>query len=85
LRIDRFVLRNLKIAAPSECAYDKHEQECELDTFSELIEKEFEQRPPHSINEARSRIHELTGILRSLTQVTEFLKKRISLPENRKR
>jgi hypothetical protein len=62
---------------PAVYAYEKHKQECELDTYSELIEKEFEQRPPHSINEARSRIHELTGILRGQTQITEFLKKKV--------
>jgi transposase len=64
--------------------YEKHKKECELDTHSALIEKEFEQRPPHSIKEARARIAELTGITRGLTQVEEFLKKRLSLFEGRK-
>jgi len=64
--------------------YDKHKRECELDSHSELIEKEFEQRPPHSIKEARVRIAALTGITRGRTQVEEFLKKRLSLFESRK-
>jgi transposase len=55
--------------------YEKHKRECELDSYRELIEKEFEQRPPHSIKEARARIAELTGISRGRTQVAEFLKK----------
>jgi transposase len=64
--------------------YEKHKKECELDTHSILIEKDFEHRPPHSIKEARARIFELTGITRGKTQVEEFLKKRLSLSEGRK-
>jgi len=30
--------------------------------YSELLEKEFEQHPPQSINEASDRIEKLTGI-----------------------
>jgi hypothetical protein len=64
--------------------YKKHKRECELDTHSELIEKEFEKHPPQSINEASARIETLTGgIKRSLTQIRTFLKKRLSLFEDR--
>jgi len=56
--------------------YAKHKQECELDAYGDLIDKEFVQRPPQSIKEARARIAELTGITRGMTQTTEFLKKR---------
>ena len=55
--------------------YEKHKRECELDAHSELIEKEFEQRPPQSIKEARARIGALTHLTRGMTQVSEFLKK----------
>jgi transposase len=58
--------------------YNKHKPECELDAHSELIENEFEQRPPQSINEASDRIEKLTGIKRSLTQIAAFLKKKAS-------
>ena len=63
--------------------YEKHKRECALDAHSELIEKEFEQRPPQSIKEARVRIAELTNITRGMTQVTEFIKKRLSLYQDR--
>jgi len=64
-------------------AYKKHKHKCELDTYSDLIEEEFARHPPQSIKEARARIAELTGITRGMTQVAEFLKKRISLFEVR--
>jgi hypothetical protein len=56
--------------------YEKHKRECELDAHSELIEKELEQHPPQSINEAGSRIETLTGIKRSPTQIRAFLQKK---------
>ena len=56
--------------------YNKHKPECEFDAHSELIEKDFEQHPPQSINEASDRIEKLTGIKRSPTQVCAFLKKK---------
>jgi len=56
--------------------YDKHKHESELEAYGELIEKEFEQRPPQSIKEACARITELTGHTRGKTQVSEFLKKK---------
>jgi transposase len=61
---------------PAVYAYEKHKQECELDTYSELIEKELDKHPPQSANEASARIEKLTGIKRSLTQVRAFLKKK---------
>lgn len=64
--------------------YAKHKHKCDLEAYGGLIEKEFEQRPPQSIKEARARITELTGITRGLTQTAEFLKKRFSLLEDRK-
>jgi hypothetical protein len=68
---------------PAVYEYVKHKQECELDAYGELIEKEFAECPPQSIKEARARIFDLTGIQRGETQVTEFLKKRLSLLEDR--
>jgi transposase len=56
--------------------YEKHKKECELDAHSELIEKELEQHPPQSINEAGTTIERLTGIKRSPTQIRVFLKKK---------
>lgn len=56
--------------------YEKHKKECEFDGFSELIEKELENRPPQSATEAGRIIEELTGIRRSPTQIREFLKKK---------
>jgi len=65
-------------------AYNKHKHECELDTHSGLIEQELEKNPPQSINEACAAIERLTGIKRSPTQISVFLKKRVSLFENGK-
>ena len=62
---------------PAVYAYKKHKHECELNTHSELIEKEFAQHPPQSINEARATIERLTGITRSPTQIAAFLKKMV--------
>ena len=56
--------------------YNKYKHECELDAFSELIESDFEKHPPQSINEASDRIEKLTGIKRSPTQISAFLKKK---------
>lgn len=47
----------------------------ELEYYSEIIAKEFEERPPATIKEASSRIEDLTGIKRSIVQVRKFLKK----------
>ena len=45
-----------------------------LNEYKECIEKEFEQNPPATINEASERIEKLTGIKRGLTQTRHFLK-----------
>ena len=50
-------------------------QVSKLEGFSDLIREEFEKNPPASVNEARIRIKELTGIRRSLTQIKVFMKK----------
>jgi hypothetical protein len=49
-----------------------------------LLEQEFENHPPQSLNEAGATIERLTGIKRSLTQVRAFLKKRDSVFEDGK-
>lgn len=45
----------------------------ELDSFSDEILRELDQSPPKSVNEVRSRIFSLTGILRSPTRIKAFL------------
>jgi transposase len=40
---------------------------------AQTIETYFREHPPASIKEARAKIHELTGITRSPTQVRQFL------------
>ena len=45
-----------------------------MNDFKSLIDKEFESKPPKSVNEAQERIEKLTGIKRSPTQVRLFLK-----------
>lgn len=44
-----------------------------LSLHEKTIETYFRARPPVSINAARDKIHELTGITRSPTQVRQFL------------
>jgi transposase len=44
-----------------------------LSLHEKTIEIYFREHPPASINEARDKIHELTGISRSPTQVRQFL------------
>ena len=44
-----------------------------LSLHAKTIETYFREHPPASINEARDKIHELTGIRRSPTQVRQFL------------
>jgi len=44
-----------------------------LSLHEKTIETYFREHPPASINEARDKIHELTGISRSPTQVCQFL------------
>lgn len=47
----------------------------ELEAHREKIKAEFTSSPPKTINEALKRIEKLTGILRSPTQVRQFIKK----------
>lgn len=51
-----------------------NKQESKLMGFSDLIKEEFEFRPPSSMKEARDRILKLTGIKRSISQISVFLK-----------
>lgn len=52
-----------------------YQPQSDLDDHQDSLRQEFEQRPPATINEAVERIEQLTGLRRSPTQVTEFLKK----------
>lgn len=45
----------------------------ELEGFSEKIIEDLDQSPPKSINEARSRMFSLSGILRSPTRIKAFM------------
>jgi transposase len=47
----------------------------ELDNYTELLKKEFEERPCATVKEAKHRIEKLTGVKRELTQVRKFLKR----------
>ena len=47
----------------------------ELMFYKDLLEKEFENNSPATLKEAKHRIKELTGLDRSLPQVSQFLKK----------
>ena len=53
--------------------YAKHKHECKLDAHAVSIEKELETQPPQSANEARARIEKLTGIKRSVTQISDLI------------
>jgi transposase len=44
-----------------------------LSLHAKTIESYFRSHPPATINEAREKIHELTGIRRSPTQIRQFL------------
>lgn len=52
-----------------------HQPKSDLDDHQDSLRQEFEQRPPATIGEAVDRIEKLTGLRRSPTQVSEFLKK----------
>ena len=47
----------------------------ELEAHHPTLEESFREQPPHTVNEARARIRELTGLDRGPTQVRRFLKK----------
>jgi transposase len=46
-----------------------------LEEYREVIEADFEKKPPATLNEASARINELTGIKRCSKQIGRFLKK----------
>jgi transposase len=47
----------------------------DLDDHQEEIRQEFEKKPPATLNEAAARIEEVTGISRSRSQISQFVKK----------
>lgn len=51
-----------------------HRPQSELGEHRETIESYFQEHPPATIKEAAAKIEELTGIRRSQTQVSQFLK-----------
>lgn len=51
-----------------------HRPQSQLVAHTRTIEADFQARPPASMKEAAHRIEELTGIKRSETQVSQFLK-----------
>ena len=83
------ICRVLGISKQTLCSYLKQFQEGGINKLREInfrkpeselakhavsIEDYFRKNPPSTINEARAKIEELTGIRRSLTQVRKFLK-----------
>ena len=54
-------------------------QQSELNAYTDLIDRDFEQNPPRTINEALCRIEKLTGLKRSPTQIQYFLKNKLKL------
>ena len=48
----------------------------ELEEYADIIKKELEENPVRTIDEARIRIEELTGIKRGNTQIRKFLVKK---------
>jgi transposase len=49
----------------------------ELEHYAQQIIADFDAHAPSTLNEARERIAELTGLRRSLTQIRVFLKKKV--------
>jgi transposase len=49
-----------------------------LEDYTKIITENLESEPCSTINECRERIKEITGIERSPTQVTNFIKKKDS-------
>lgn len=52
-----------------------HGQPSKLNAHTESLKASFEKQPPATVAEAKHRIEELTGILRSESQVRAFLKR----------
>jgi len=53
-------------------------QKTKLNDFKECIDQDFSLNPPQSIQEAQERIKQLTGIVRSQTQIRAFLKDKLN-------
>lgn len=52
----------------------KHKgQPSKLDDYADKIKDDFTDNPPSTLSQARSRIHELSGIKRSIPQIHDFL------------
>jgi len=54
----------------------------ELENYSDKIIESLENEPCSTINECRERIHEITGIERSPTQISNFIKKKLQTHKN---
>lgn len=65
--------RKKGIAGLTELKYEG--QPSKLDDYVEKIKDDFNDNPPSTLSEARSRIFKLTGIKRSIQQIQEFLKR----------
>jgi transposase len=65
------------LAATLEVRFAKPQSE--LVDHADLLAEHFAEHPPRSIRDAQADIERLTGIRRGLTQVREFLKKKIGL------
>lgn len=59
-------------------ALNFYRPQSELEQYRDLLIKEFTAHPPASINQAVTRIAQLTGLKRSPTQVGQFLKKSLA-------
>lgn len=57
------------------CQFNYGTNESEMERRASSIIKSFQQQPPISINEAKARIEEMTGISRSPTQICAFMKR----------
>lgn len=57
------------------CQYNYGTNKSELENHVDSLLSSFTKQPPMSVNEAKARIEELTGISRSPTQVRNFLKR----------
>ena len=52
----------------------RYQPQSDLVTYKEIIDADFTKEPPKSIDEARKRIEQLTGLKRCISQVRWFLK-----------
>jgi len=56
------------------CCVDHYRPQSDLVSYQDQIDKDFQQKPPKTIGEARKRIGTLTGLKRGITQIRFFLK-----------